>query len=230
MIRSLERSQALLQSKSSATLKNPKAFSILERSANLEDSIQIDDEDVFVRGVSQIFPLLLSIVTSIESHAAKIDLPAETLPLFSDLLDQAHLIVRSTQATDLDYSSVQVIGQSMSRTITSLDALGINLQESKRLISALVGQVSLTSGFAMHEIWSLCLQKASDVEAADLARAIESKLSSIPRKQSTNGEFPFKVLTVTYSLLLTYHHLMLSLSLSLYLQLSREALSTSVPL
>lgn len=184
----MDRSLSLQDIKSSSSYKAPKSLNILERSATLENSIQIDDEDVFSRGVAHIFPLLLSIADSIEKHAGDAELPADGLPLFSTLLDQAHLIVQSSQSTDLDYSSVQVIGQSMTRTLNLLDALGVNLQEPKRLTSALIGQVSLTSGFAMHELWSLCLTKAPDVEAADLARAIEAKLSSIPRRTNSIGE------------------------------------------
>lgn len=77
----------------------------------------------------------------------------------------------------------------MEKTLQALAREAINLDALvSEIVGSLDGKVSLTSGFALHEIWALCLPRGSDLEAADLAHGIETLLNEIPRALISKGE------------------------------------------
>lgn len=136
-----------------------------------------------------VFPLVVSIARALLELVADPTIRLPTLRMLSVLLDHSLYLARACTTQDFDYSSAQVVVLAMSAGIKQLADAGVQVGEAVHAsIRALGGEVALKSGFALQQVWSMCLPRAQDTEAAELSRRIASALARLSSKHVTQGK------------------------------------------
>jgi hypothetical protein len=189
LVRAAHRLAELSRTAHAAAGRTGDDLSVLDISALTMAGHILEHEAERVAQAGALFPLAVGIALAIRDQIADASLVLPLLEHLGTLLDQSLYLVRSAAtSTHFDYSSTQVAVRAISLLLQRLAEGGAKLGASvAAAVQALGGDVALKSGFAMQQIWTMCLPRVQDAAAADLSRQVEQLLASAPRSALSSG-------------------------------------------
>lgn len=179
-----------------------KALSLLQQSA-MVTSIRAGDSEG-KQCMRMMFPLLQSAGSWLVTSALQRDGSSDTLVLLLKLLALLRFLLDICKDETFDYSAGMLVVADVRTTITALESLNVLLDEqTSALITAVHQQVKLTAGFAMREVWQLCIPARAFAEASGLAEQI---MNLVHKQRATDGDPNQALSAIDLLATLALHH------------------------